>query len=192
MSMRKILFVVSGPSGVGKGTLVKGIVDSDPTIALSVSYTTRPPRKGERHGVEYFFVSREEFVQLEEENGFLEYDEHFGNLYGTPRKYVFDHMKRSSVILEIDVVGGLKVKEEVRKAGVPVILIMIVPPTLDSLEERILHRGAETPEQLRSRRERVNFELEKSDVYDYVIVNDDFDTALSQLKSIIETEQNKE
>ena len=118
--MRNVLIVISGPSGVGKGTLVKLLLEEDPTLALSVSCTTRPPRKGERNGRDYYFIEKEEFLSRIRENDFLEYDEHFGNYYGTPRSFVERQLKEKSVVLEIDVVGALNAKRMRRGRSVSV------------------------------------------------------------------------
>ncbi len=188
------LFCISGPSGVGKGTLVKELLRVDPTLALSVSCTTRAPRKGERDGVEYFFISREKFLETRDNGGFLEYDEHFGNFYGTPVDYVLDMMsnQKRSVLLEIDVVGALSVKERYADdPDVKVVTIFISPPTQAELESRLAHRGSEDAAQLGLRRERVQFELEMCAKYDYVVVNDDFNRALAELNDVIQQEKNK-
>ncbi len=189
--MEDVVFCISGPSGVGKGSLVRELVRTDPTIALSVSCTTRAPRPGETHGVEYFFVSREEFEKGIAEGAFIEYDEHFGNYYGTPRSYVRKLLaEKKSVILEIDVVGTLNVKachpKEMR-----VVAILIVPPSDEALSDRLRHRGSETEEQLALRRERVAYELGKAKEYDYVVVNDVFVTAVEEIRAIIKNEINR-
>ena len=109
--MRNVLMVVSGPSGVGKGTLVKRLCAERNDVALSVSCTTRAPRDGEVHGREYYFISKDEFLRRIEDGDFLEYDEHFGNFYGTPISFVYEQLKTRSVVLEIDVVGGKNAKK---------------------------------------------------------------------------------
>ena len=109
--MEHRLYIISGPSGVGKGTLVKELLKLDENLALSISCTTRKPRAGEKDGVDYFFLTRDEFLRRVEADGFLEYDEHFGNYYGTPKDFVREQMKEKSVILEIDVVGALNVQK---------------------------------------------------------------------------------
>ncbi len=190
--MRNLLFCISGPSGVGKGTLVKALVAADPSLALSVSCTTRAPRKGEKDGVEYFFISREEFLRIRDEDGFIESDEHFGNFYGTPKSYVYEQLAaKRSVILEIDVVGSLIVKRA-QMSGVHVVTVMIVPPSAEALEKRLKTRGSETEQQLSLRHARVEYELSMSKDYDYVVVNDDFDEALKELRAIIQWEKTSE
>lgn len=185
--MRNILLAVSGPSGVGKGTLVKLLLKDDPSLALSVSCTTRLPREGEADGKDYFFISREEFVSRIAENDFLEYDEHFGNYYGTPRSFVERQLKEKSVLLEIDVVGALNAKRLMPQTT----LVMIVPPSMEELQSRLAGRGTESDEAKEERLRRVRYELEQQSLYDYVVVNDDLQTAKRRLEEIIQIEKNK-
>lgn len=186
--MRNVVFAISGPSGVGKGTLVKLLLKEDDSLVSSVSCTTRSPRKGERNGKEYFFLSREEFISRIQENDFLEYDEHFGNYYGTPRSFVERQLKNKSVILEIDVVGALNAKRLMPQT----VLIMIVPPDLKALQQRLAGRGSESEAQCEERMRRVRYELEQQSKYDYVVVNDDLQSSKRRLQEIIKSEQNKE
>ncbi len=186
--MRNVVFAISGPSGVGKGTLVKLLLKEDDSLVSSVSCTTRAPRKGERNGKEYFFLSREEFISRIQENDFLEYDEHFGNYYGTPRSFVERQLKNKSVILEIDVVGALNAKRLMPQT----VLIMIVPPDLKALQQRLAGRGSESEAQREERMRRVRYELEQQSKYDYVVVNDDLQSSKRRLQEIIKSEQNKE
>ncbi len=186
--MRNVVFAISGPSGVGKGTLVKLLLQEDDSLVSSVSCTTRAPRKGERNGKEYFFLSREEFISRIQENDFLEYDEHFGNYYGTPRSFVERQLKNKSVILEIDVVGALNAKRLMPQT----VLIMIVPPDLKALQQRLAGRGSESEAQCEERMRRVRYELEQQSKYDYVVVNDDLQSSKRRLQEIIKSEQNKE
>lgn len=189
--MQNVLFVVSGPSGVGKGTLVKLLLKENPALALSVSCTTRAPRAGERNGKDYFFVSREEFQARLKEGDFLEYDEHFGNYYGTPKSFVWEQLKEKSVLLEIDVVGALKVKDGLKTGEFPrVVLVMVVPPDVATLEKRLAGRQSETEEERLKRLDRVRYELEQQEKYDYVVVNDDLQEAKRALQAIIEREIN--
>lgn len=185
--MKGALFVISGPSGVGKGTLVKAVLSKREDIKLSVSCTTRAPREGEVDGREYYFISREEFLSRIRENDFLEYDEHFGNFYGTPRSYVERQLKSRSVVLEIDVIGALNSKKLMPDA----VLVMIAPPSLEELKKRLLGRGTETEETVQNRLERVQYELDQRHLYDYVIVNDDFKEAEHRLMQIIDSEIDK-
>ena len=180
--MKNILMVVSGPSGVGKGTLVKTLIKRRADVVESVSCTTRAPREGELHGREYYFLDKAEFLKRIEENDFLEYDEHFGNFYGTPKSFVQETLKEKSVILEIDVVGALNAK----KAFPDCVLVMIAPPSVAELKKRLQGRGTETDEQIENRLSRLEYELSQKDKYDFVVVNDELERALQELEDIID------
>ena len=184
--MKHSLVVVSGPSGVGKGTIVKTLVKRREDVVESVSCTTRAPREGERHGREYFFLSKEEFLKRVDEGDFLEYDEHFGNYYGTPKSFVKEMLESKSVILEIDVVGALNAK----KAFPDCKLVMIVPPSLEELKRRLIGRNSETEEEIEKRLSRLEYELSKKDEYDFVIVNDDLEEAIKVLSDIVDINAN--
>lgn len=184
--MRHILMAVSGPAGVGKGTIVKTIIAKRDDVVESVSCTTRKPRAGEIDGKHYFFISKEEFLRRIEEKDFLEYDEHFGNYYGTPRSFVEETLKTKSVILEIDVVGSLNVKKEFPE----LVLVMIAPPSVEELKRRLIGRGSEDEESLKTRLARLDYELAQRDKYDYYIVNDDLDTAIAEVEAILDDEGN--
>lgn len=174
--------MVSGPSGVGKGTIVKRLVSRRKDVVESVSCTTRAPRAGEVHGREYYFLTKEDFLRRVQENDFLEYDEHFGNYYGTPKSFVRETLKEKSVILEIDVVGGLNAKKEFPECR----LVMIVPPSVEELKRRLIARNSETEEEIENRLSRLEYELSQKDKYDFVIVNDEIETAIQQLEQIID------
>ena len=176
------LLVVSGPSGVGKGTIVKRLVSRRKDVVESVSCTTRAPRAGEVHGREYYFLTKEDFLRRVQENDFLEYDEHFGNFYGTPKSFVRETLKEKSVILEIDVVGGLNAKKEFPDC----LLVMIVPPSVEELKRRLIARNSETEEEIENRLSRLEYELSQKDKYDFVIVNDEIETAIQELEQIID------
>ena len=180
--MKHILMAVSGPAGVGKGTIVKTIIDKREDVVESVSCTTRLPRKGEIDGRHYFFLSKEEFLRRIEEGDFLEYDEHFGNYYGTPRSFVEKTLETKSIILEIDVVGALQVK----KVFPELVLVMIVPPSFEELRRRLEGRGTENEETMKIRMDRIAYELAQKDKYDYVIVNDDLETAIKEVEQIFD------
>ncbi len=180
--MKHILMTVSGPSGVGKGTIVRELKRRRADVVESVSCTTRKPRKGEVNGREYFFISREEFERRIAEKDFLEYDEHFGNYYGTPKSFVLETLKTKTVILEIDVVGSL----EVKKVFPETVLVMIAPPSVDELKRRLSGRGTETEEQIQNRLDRLDYELSMSSQYDYTVVNDDLERAIHALEEIID------
>ncbi len=180
--MKHLLVVVSGPSGVGKGTIVKTVVKRREDVVESVSCTTRAPREGEQHGREYYFLTKEEFSRRIAEDDFLEYDEHFGNFYGTPKSFVREKLKEKSVILEIDVNGALNAK----KAFPESVLVMIVPPSEEELAKRLKGRGSESDEEIAGRLARLKFELSQKDKYDYVIVNDSLETAISEFCEILD------
>ncbi len=179
---KNVLMVVSGPSGVGKGTLVKKLIAKRPDVVETVTCTTRAPREGEVHGREYYFLTKKEFIRRIEEKDFLEYDEHFGNYYGTPKSFVQETLKEKSVVLEIDVVGALNVK----KVFPECVLVMIVPPSKETLFERLKGRNSETDEEIQSRLARLDYELSQKDKYDYVVINDDLDKALAELEGILD------
>jgi len=153
----------------------------------SVSCTTRAPREGEIHGREYYFLSKEEFLRRIEEDDFLEHDEHFGNFYGTPKSFVREQLKQKHVILEIDVVGALNAK----KAFPESVLVMIAPPSMEELERRLKGRGTETDEEIANRMQRISYELSQQDKYDYVIINDDLETAITALSNVIDEDESK-
>ncbi len=182
--MKHVLLAVSGPSGVGKGTMVKTLIAKRSDVVESVSCTTRKPREGEVNGKHYFFLSREEFEQRIGEDDFLEYDEHFGNYYGTPKSFVRETLKTKSVIMEIDVVGALNAKKTFPEC----VLVMVVPPSVDELKRRLSGRGSETEEQIAGRLARMEYELSYKDQYDHIIVNDNLDRAIAELTDIIDGE----
>ena len=183
------LFVVSGPSGTGKGTLIARLLEEVPDAWLSVSATTRRPRPGEEEGVSYYFLTKEEFLSLAEEGGFLEWAEYSGNCYGTPRASVEREMAAGrQVILEIEVQGALQVREKMPEAH----LVFIEPPSLEELERRLRGRGTETEESIRVRLGNVAGEVEKAYKYHYVIIHQDWsvvpnalDIAVEELYAII-------
>ncbi len=185
--MKNVVVVISGPSGVGKGTIARKLCENNPDIFLSISATTRAPRKGETHGKEYFFISKDEFQKRIEEDGFLEYSNHFDNYYGTPKKEILAKLADKDVILEIDVNGGLSVKKNFPEA----VLIMIAPPSVEAVKERLLKRNTETLDKIEKRLSRLEYELEKQKYYDYTVVNDNLDSAVLEVKEIIKKEKSK-
>ncbi len=181
------LYIISGPSGVGKGAVVAEVMRRLPDIKLSVSATTRAPRLGETEGVSYFFVSQQKFEQMISRGEFLEYDRHFDNYYGTPSKYVYDMLDCGrDVILEIDIAGAQEVKGKYPEAK----LLFIMPPTMEELEKRLVCRSTESAEQIKKRLQRVEEETALQTRYDYVIVNDTVEKAADSITEIIK-EMNK-
>ena len=183
MATKARLFVISGPAGAGKGTLVARIRDRRPNLDLSVSATTRKPREGERDGVAYYFLSEDEFTRRVEAGDFLEWDGHFDKRYGTLRSEVDARLEAGhSVILEIDVNGALNVK----RVSPDAVLVFIAPPSLEVLEARLRGRGTETEEQIALRLGRGEMEMAKAAQYDEVVVNDDLETAVDELDAIMD------
>lgn len=178
--MKNLLIVLSGPSGVGKGTIVKRLIEKG-GYALSISCTTREPRRGEKDGREYFFITKEKFLKMIGGGGFLEYSNHFENYYGTPKEFVEERLKTCNVLLEIDVDGGLQVKKSYPQA----LLIMIAPPNKEELKRRLLGRGSESAEKIEKRLSRMEYELAQSEKYDYTVINDDLNAAVAQIENII-------
>lgn len=178
--MKHLLIVLSGPSGVGKGTIVKKLLKRG-GFALSVSCTTRAPRKDERNGKDYFFVSEEQFESKIKSGGFLEYSGHFGNYYGTPRDFVEKKLQESDVILEIEVDGALQVKKVMPQA----VLIMVLPPSEEELKARLVKRGTEDMREIERRISRMRYEISKKDSYDYAVVNDSLLRAVGEISEII-------
>ena len=183
--MRNVLIVISGPSGVGKGTIAKALVERNNNISLSISCTTRAPRTGEVDGKEYFFISKEQFKEKISANGFLEYSEHFDNYYGTPKEFVLNSLKNNDVLLEIDVNGGLEVKKSFPDA----VLIMITPPSEQEIFNRLVVRNTESIAKINFRMQRISYELEKAPLYDYRVVNDQLLDAIEEVESIINKEK---
>ena len=181
------LFVFSGPSATGKGTICRELL-KDPDTWLSVSLTTRAPREGEEHGVHYYFVTREEYDRTVDEDGFLEHAEIYGNCYGTPKRYALEHMAAGEdVILEIEMQGALQIK----KAYPEAVLIFVLPPSLKELQNRIRKRGSESEEQIAARMKTTLSEIELLPEYDYFLVNDDLDEAIATARSIMKAEHCK-
>ena len=185
--MRNVLIVLSGPSGVGKGTIAKLLVQRNPNLSLSISCTTRQPRDGEVDGREYFFIDKTEFKNKIKQKGFLEYSEHFENFYGTPKDFVMQSLKEKDVLLEIDVNGGLNVKKSYPKA----VLIMLAPPSVEEIRNRLIKRQTEDEDKIELRMKRIDYELEKQKFYDYTVVNDDLITAVQDIEAIIKLEKIK-
>lgn len=181
-----ILIVVSGFSGSGKGTIMKRLLELYPDrYALSISATTREPRRGEVHGREYFFVSTEEFETMIEREDLIEYARYVNNYYGTPRSYVEQKLAEGrDVILEIEIQGALKVKKQYPDT----LLLFVAPPTAEELRERLVGRGTEDEATIASRLSRAVEESRGIENYDYFVINDDLDTCVAQVHGIIEGE----
>lgn len=188
MNRKGILVVVSGFSGVGKGTLMRCLTDRYGHYALSISATTRSPREGEEDGREYFFKTKEEFEQLIENDRLIEYACYCGNYYGTPRDYVEDQMEQGrDVILEIELQGALKVREKYPDA----LLLFVMPPDTDTLVNRLKGRGTETEEVIKARLARAVEESQDVDKYDYMIINDDLEQSMEELNNLINSQHYK-
>lgn len=177
-----LLIVYAGASGVGKGTIMKQLLSADDNFRLSVSATTRLPRPGETNGVEYHFVSKEDFEQMIENDGLFEYATYCDNYYGTPKKAVFDMINSGiDVFLEIEIKGFLQIKEKYPEC----VTIFVLPPSLEELEKRLVGRGTETREVIDKRLAAAKEELSYADRFDYTVINDDVDKAKSEILNII-------
>lgn len=178
------LFIISAPSGAGKSSLVKALLDSQPNIALSLSCTTRDPRPGEEHNREYMFVSIDEFNQMRDNEQLLEYAQVHGNYYGTPKKPVLESLNNGlDVILEIDWQGAQQIKKNLSDA----IGIFILPPSIQALEQRLIKRGQDSKEVIELRLAGASEEISHVPEFEYVIINQEFNTALQQLSQIVNT-----
>lgn len=182
-----LLLLVSGPSGVGKGTICKALFDRNPYMKFSVSATTRARREGEIDGINYFFKTRQEFEDMIENDEFLEYMILFGtNYYGTPRKYVKEEVDAGhDIILEIDVNGAIKVKQAYPEA----VMIFVVPPAFSDLKSRLINRSSDSAESIDTRLEAAMHEISALDKYDYIIINDYIDKAVAQIEAIVSAEK---
>jgi guanylate kinase len=184
--MGGIPFIVSAPSGAGKTTLVKMTVDFFPGLSFSVSYTTRKPREGERDGVDYCFVDDRVFDEMVKNGDFLEHAVVHGRRYGTSRKDLTQKLSRGmDVLLDIDVQGA----EQVRKDLDEGVYIFIVPPSVEECEKRLKVRAKDSPEEIKKRVQASIEEIRKAESYDYIIINDDLDSAFERLKSVIIAEK---
>ena len=182
------LFVVSGPSGAGKGTICEKLLEKGLGISLSVSMTTRHPRPGEIAGKSYYYISREEFENKIEAGGFLEHAQVYGNYYGTPKQEVLDTLKKGvDVILEIDIQGALQVKKHYPKG----VFIFILPPSMTELKNRLTERGGETEEEIKRRMGEVVKEITFINEYDYYIINAKLDEAVDRAKAVIMAERSR-
>ncbi len=183
---RGLLIVISGPSGVGKGTVRKALFErADHDLIYSISMTTRAPRNGETNGVEYHFVSKEEFVRQINNGNLLEYAEFCDNYYGTPLDKVQEQLdKGNEVVLEIEVQGAMQVKEKMPDA----VYVFIAPPSMKALEERLKNRGTECQELINKRLNKARSEIQMAAEYGYIVVNDTVENAADKIMAIIRAE----
>ncbi len=181
-----MLVVVSGPSGAGKGTVCRALLDQMPQMAYSISVTTRSPRLGEQDGVNYHYLSRDTFMQMIQQGELLEWAEVYGNYYGTPRAPVEEKLRQGrDVLLEIDVQGALQVKQRFPQG----IFVFVVPPSLEELRRRITGRGTDTFESINYRLGFAMQEIAAAHHYDYVVVNDEVDLAAAKIQAILTAER---
>lgn len=186
MSKKGNLVIISGFSGAGKGTVVKGLMARYDCYALSVSATTRAPREGEVNGREYFFKTREEFEEMIRQDALYEYAQYVSNYYGTPKAYVQEQLDAGKdVILEIEVQGALKVKEKNPKA----LLLFVTPPSAEELKKRLQGRGTETEEVINERMRRAADESELMDRYEYLVINDQLEKCVEEVHQLIQRER---
>lgn len=182
-----LLFIVSAPAGTGKTTLVNKLVEEFPTVIASISYTTREPREGEINGKHYHFISQSEFEAKIASEDFLEYVTLYGCYYGTSRQWILDQQKQGKhVVLVIDTQGALQLK-----GRLPAVLIFISPPSLEVLRERLSNRQTETLEMIEKRLEWAKTEMQAIPAYDYLVVNDDLNTAYQILRSVVIAESHR-
>lgn len=188
MNKKGMLIVVSGFSGAGKGTIMKELLRRYDNYALSISATTRAPRVGEEHGREYFFITNEEFDDMIAKDAFIEYARYVEHSYGTPKDYVLNQMAAGKdVILEIEIQGALKVKEQYPDA----VLLFVLPPSGEVLKQRLIGRGTETEEVINARLARATQESEGIEAYDYVVVNDILDECVEEVHDLIQCQHRK-
>lgn len=182
MKRKGVLFIISAPSGSGKTTLCNRLVDSLGGLSRSISMTTRPPRSGERDGIDYIFIEKEEFLKRKKKNEFLEWAQVFNEYYATPKKYV-KHLlaKGQDVLLSIDVQGAMKIK----RLGVRAVYIFILPPSMVKLKERLISRSSDSKKEIMKRLRLAKKELSYLSKYDYVVVNNILESALNNLRSIV-------
>ncbi len=188
MSNKGLIFVISSPSGGGKTSIVRRITERDGTLNYIVSATTRPRRSGEREGIDYIFLTEEEFSRWEEEGRFIETTHYHNHHYGTPKEPLLTKIDRGEdVILDIDVNGGKQVKDLFPEA----VLIFLLPPSKEELRRRLLERGRESEEEIEARLRKAEQEIRSANDYDYLVINRDLDQATGEIISIIAAERSK-
>ena len=186
--MKGKLFVVSGPSGVGKNTLLNRVMELRTNVQYSVSATSRAMRPGEVDGKSYYFVSREQFEKLISDDELLEYAEYVGNYYGTPIKPILEATEKGiDVVMDVEVIGAMNIQRRIPGA----VLVFVLAPSFAVLRSRLEHRGDVSPEAMADRLERAKWEYSQAENYDYLIVNDDLDTAAAELAAIMQAEKCK-
>jgi len=184
MKNQKKLIILTGPSGVGKGTVVKEILDKDKKIWLSISATTRQPREGEKEGENYYFLNQEKFKEMIEQNLFLEWAQFAGNYYGTPLSSVNEKIKKGiSVLLEIEVEGAKQIKQKFPNS----LSIFLLPPDFSELEKRIRKRGTEKEEAILKRLSRANYEISASNQFDFALTNHNVNETAKRIIKLIQT-----
>ena len=175
------LVIISGFSGVGKGTVVRALLEKYGDYVLSISMTTRRPRPGEQEGIDYYYVSDEQFEEMINQDGFMEHAGYVGHYYGTPKKFILDSLEQGkNVILEIEVQGALQVKEKYPDS----VMVFIIPPSADALKERLTGRGSETAEEINNRLKRAADESNQMTAYEYLVVNDTVDACVERIHKI--------
>jgi len=186
MLQKGLMVVVSGPAGTGKGTVIKMLRETNTNLAYSVSVTTRKPRAGEEEGINYFFRTREEFKKMIENNELIEWVEYCDNYYGTPAGYVQELMDSGlDVILEIDVQGALNIISKYPDC----VSIFLLPPSFEELKRRIVGRGTEEPDVIEKRMQKAKYEVQLADRYNYIVINDEVEKAVSSINSILVAEK---
>ena len=181
-----LLIVISGPSGCGKNSVIQQLLSIQPNCWVSISCTSREPRGAEENGVQYYFLSKKEFEEEISKDAFLEYAMYAGNYYGTPKKYIQQHLDNGEdVILEIEIQGALKVKEKIKEA----VFIFIMPPSMQELKRRLEARKTEDQEKIDMRFKRAYEEINEVSKYNYVVVNDEIDLAANKIQAILNAER---
>ena len=187
--MKGKLFVVSGPSGVGKNTLLNAVIDRSENVRYSVSATSRPIRPGEVDGKSYYFVTRERFEALIADDALLEYAEYVGNYYGTPLAPIREAIANGiDVVMDVEVVGALKIKKRLPEEAV---LVFVTAPSFDIIRKRLVHRGDVAPGLMEERLERARWECSQAEQYDYIVINDDLQKASEEICAIMLAEKCK-